>query len=92
MLDLLLRKERKTDCNSSTGWDISYLQNCANVCLHCLIYQFRVLDFGIERMKLVPAYRQPCFLPTPPTPDGNIDFDLAAPEPATAASTPPTSC
>ena len=43
-------------------------------------------------MKLVPAYRQPCFLPTPPTPDGNIDCDLAAPEPATAASTPPTSC
>ena len=43
-------------------------------------------------MKLVPAYRQPCFLPTPPTPDGNIDLDLAAPEPATAASTPPTSC
>lgn len=37
-------------------------------------------------MKPVPAYRQPCFLPTPPTPDGNID--LAAPEPATAASTP----
>ncbi|CAD5336147.1 unnamed protein product (mitochondrion) [Arabidopsis thaliana] len=30
------------------------------------------------------------FLPTPPTPDG--DIDLAAPEPATAASTPPTSC
>ena len=50
------------------------------------------MDFGIERMKLVPAYRQPCFLPTPPTPDGNIDCDLAAPEPATAASTPPTSC
>ena len=43
-------------------------------------------------MKPVPAYRQPCFLPTPPTPDGNIDCDLAAPEPATAASTPPTSC
>lgn len=43
-------------------------------------------------MKLVPAYRQPCFLPTPPTPDGNIDLDFAAPEPATAASTPPTSC
>jgi len=41
-------------------------------------------------MKPVPAYRQPCFLPTPPTPDG--DIDLAAPEPATAASTPPTSC
>lgn len=37
-------------------------------------------------MKPVPAYRQPCFLPTPPTPDG--DIDLAAPEPATAASTP----
>ncbi|KAK9982671.1 hypothetical protein SO802_035404 [Lithocarpus litseifolius] len=41
-------------------------------------------------MKPVPAYRQPCFLPTPPTPDG--DIYLAAPEPATAASTPPTSC
>lgn len=41
-------------------------------------------------MKPVPAYRQPCFLPTPPTPDG--DIDLAAPEPATAAYTPPTSC
>ena len=26
---------RKTDCDNSTGWDISYLQNCANVCLHC---------------------------------------------------------
>lgn len=38
-------------------------------------------------MKPVPAYRQPCFLPTP---DGYND--LAAPEPATAASTPPTSC
>ncbi|KAM7249650.1 hypothetical protein ACFE04_011481 [Oxalis oulophora] len=24
-------------------------------------------------MKPVPAYRQPCFLPTPPTPDGDID-------------------
>lgn len=42
--------------------------------------------FWIERMKPVPAYRQPCFLPTPPTPDG--DIYLAAPEPATAASTP----
>ena len=42
--------------------------------------------YWIERMKTVPAYRQPCFLPTPPTPDG--DIDLAAPEPATAASTP----
>lgn len=43
-------------------------------------------------MKPVPAYRQPCFLPTPKTPDG--DIYLAAPEPATAASTPdpPTSC
>lgn len=41
-------------------------------------------------MKPVLAYRQPCFLPTPPTPDG--DIDLAAPEPETAASTPPTSC
>ncbi|KAI5664246.1 hypothetical protein M9H77_23569 [Catharanthus roseus] len=41
-------------------------------------------------MKPVPAYRQPCFLPTPPTPDGSID--LAAPEPATAASTPPIYC
>lgn len=40
--------------------------------------------YWIERMKPVPAYRQPCFLPTPPTPDG--DIDLAAPEPATAAS------
>ena len=46
--------------------------------------------FWIERMKAVPAYRQPCFLSTPPTPDG--DIYLAAPEPATAASTPPTSC
>jgi hypothetical protein len=36
-------------------------------------------------MKAVPAYRQPCFLPTPPTPDG--DIDLAAPEPKTAAPT-----
>lgn len=66
MLDLLFvllpGRERKTDCDSSTGWDISYLQNCANR----------------------------AFLPTPPTPDG--DIDLAAPEPATAASTPPTSC
>jgi len=41
-------------------------------------------------MKPVPAYRQPCFLPTPPTPDG--DIDLAAPEPATAASTPTATC
>ena len=41
-------------------------------------------------MKPVPAYRQPCFLPTPPSPDG--DIDLAAPEPTTVASTPPTSC
>lgn len=38
-------------------------------------------------MKPVPAYRQQCFLPTP---DG--DIDLAAPEPATAAYTLPTSC
>jgi hypothetical protein len=48
------------------------------------------IGFLIERMKLVPAYRQPRFLPTLPTPDGNIDLDLAAPEPATAASTLPT--
>ena len=46
--------------------------------------------FWIERITLVPAYHQPCFLPTLQTLDG--DIYLAAPEPATVASTLPTSC
>jgi hypothetical protein len=44
MLDLLLRKEERLIATAKLD-EISYLQNCTNTCLHCLIYQFRVLDF-----------------------------------------------